>query len=68
MDYSKIGIRQLHEMVQIVKRSYMSTVNALTREQCIFILDRLPIPTKDKVDILKKTIPKKDSKDDEYDF
>ncbi len=68
MDYSKLELRRLHEMVQIVKRSYMSTVSDLTKEQCIFILERLPIPTKDKVDILKKTIPKKETKEDEYDF
>lgn len=67
MDYNKLGIRQLHELVQIVKRAYLSTVQDLTKEECIFILERLPIPTKDKIDILKKTMPKKPI-DDEYDF
>jgi hypothetical protein len=68
MDYNKLEIRRLHEMVQLVKRCYFSTVSELTKEQCIFILERLPIPTKDKVEVLKKSIPKKDSKDDDYDF
>lgn len=59
-------IRKLHELVQIVKRAYMSTVQDLTKEECIFILERLPIPTKDKIDILKKSMPIK--QDNEYDF
>lgn len=59
-------IRKLHELVQIVKRAYMSTVQELTKEECIFILERLPIPTKDKIDILKKSMPIK--QDNEYDF
>ena len=67
MDYNKLDLHRLHEMVQIVKRSYMSTVQRLTKDQCIFILERLPIPTKDKIDILKKNMPKKPV-DDEYDF
>lgn len=68
MDYTKLSSKQLHDMVQIVKRAYMSTISRLTREECIFILERLPIPTKDQIVVLKKTMPKKDSKDDEYDF
>ncbi len=67
MDYNKLELRRLHEMVQIVKRAYMSTVQDLTKEECIFILERLPIPTKDKIDILKKTIIKKPI-DEDYDF
>lgn len=59
-------IRKLHELVQIVKRAYMSTVQELTKEECIFILERLPIPTKDTIDILKKTMNNK--QDNEYDF
>lgn len=66
MDYKKMEIRKLHELVQIVKRAYMSTVQELTKEECIFILERLPIPTKDKIDILKKSMPIK--QDNEYDF
>lgn len=66
MDFNKLELRKLHELVQIVKRAYMSTVQDLTKEQCIFILERLPIPTKDKIDILKRSMPIK--QDNEYDF
>lgn len=66
MDYKKMDIRKLHELVKIVKRAYMSTIQELTKDECIFILERLPIPTKDKIDIIKKSMPIK--QDNEYDF
>jgi hypothetical protein len=67
MDYKKMEIKRLHELVQIVKRAYMSTVQELTKEECIFILERLPIPTKDTIQVLKKSMPKKPT-DEDYEF
>ncbi len=68
MDFSKLEIRRLHEMVQVVKRAYFSTVSELSKQECIFILERMPIPTKDKVEVLKKSMPKKPVDDTDYDF
>lgn len=69
MDFSKHNLATLHAMVKVVKQAYMSTISKLTREECIFILERLPLPTKDKVEILKKHKPTtKPTDDEDYDF
>lgn len=62
-------IRELHNLVQIIKRTYFDTVSKLTKEQCIDILKKFDIPTKDIISVIKKTTVDKTKRiDDEYDF
>ena len=68
MDYSKLKLRNLHNLVHIIKRTYFNDVNKLTKEQCIEILNKFEIPTKDVITVIKKSIPDKTKKDDDYDF
>ena len=69
MDYETMKIRELHNLVHIVKRTYFDNVNKLSKEQCIEILKKFEIPTKDVITVIKKTTIDKTKKiDEEYDF
>ena len=61
-------IRDLHNLVHIVKRSYFNDVNKLSKEQCIEILQKFVIPTKDVITVIKSRLDKTKKEDDEYDF
>jgi hypothetical protein len=68
MDYSKMHLRKLHNLVHLVKRLYLHDINSMNKEQCIEILNKFEIPTKDVITVIKKSIPDKTKKDDDYDF
>jgi hypothetical protein len=68
MDYETMKIRDLHNLVHIVKRSYFNDVNKLSKEQCIEILQKFVIPTKDVITVIKSRLDKTKKEDTDYDF
>jgi hypothetical protein len=65
MDYNKLELQKLKALVKTIKKIYFSNISSLTKEECIKICEKFPIPAKNQIEILKKA---PDSSDSEYDF
>ena len=69
MDYNKLDIHQLKRLVKVIKQLYFSNVKALSKEECIKICEKFPIPAKNQIEVLKKSPDSSsDSSESEYDF